>query len=86
MLIQYMVEQCQSHPQPDFFFSDLRQGSDLLLPAALFRGALDTEVIPLIAKLTDQNTSEQFYSANHLKLTQFIRQVCLAYPEVFEDK
>jgi hypothetical protein len=85
LLIQALTEQSQSLPQKDFALYDLRQGSDLLLPASLFRAALDTEMIPLLAKLNGQNDYKDFY-ATHLKLNQFIQQVCLAYPEVFKNK
>jgi hypothetical protein len=43
----------QSHPQSFEleFLHDLRDASQLILPAALFRYALDTEVLPLISEL-----------------------------------
>jgi hypothetical protein len=68
---------------------DLREGSDLLLPERLWREALDTEVLPLMALLyqaedkpvvgvpRDQVARQQLHS--------FVRQVCAAQPEVFRS-
>ncbi len=66
-------------------FYDLRNGADLLLPAALFRAALDVEVIPLFSRL---HSSERInYSPDlngHQQLNYLIRRVWGAYPEVFQ--
>lgn len=64
---------------------DLRQGSDLLLPVKLFRPALDTEVIPLLELLNCSTASNATNSTHHSKLSQFIKQVCLSHPEVFQS-
>ncbi len=53
---------------------DLRNGSDLLWPLALFRPALDTEVIPLLAMLPPLSQSERNPVAGQ-QLNQFIHQV-----------
>lgn len=64
---------------------DLRQSSDLLLPSALFRNALDTEVIPLLSHLSDfidagETNQNAFAQA---RLNQLVKNVCLAHPELF---
>lgn len=65
---------------------DLRQGADLLWPGALFRVALDTEVLPLLAQLELQE-GEKVDNFNALaarqQLNQFIRQVWQAHPDAF---
>jgi hypothetical protein len=71
---------------------DLRQGSDVMLPAVLFRVALDIEVIPLITDLhsidpaiaagTTFSTVESS-SAQHQQLNEFVRKVCVEHPEAF---
>ncbi len=68
---------------------DLRQGSDLLLPAVLFRQALDVEAVPLLASLytLDATTySEPDATTARRQLNAFIRQICQAHPEAFFDK
>lgn len=63
---------------------DLRQSSDLLLPSALFRDALDTEAIPLLSQLSgliDFPVNEAQLS--HDRLNQLVKNVCLAHPELF---
>ncbi len=63
---------------------DLRQSSDLLLPSALFRSALDTEVIPILSQFNNliesQNKQDE---RSQDQLREFIRDVCLARPELF---
>ncbi len=69
---------------------DLRQSPDLIWPIQLFRAALDTEVIPLLAELEapEVNTPE-IKNVNtcsaHQQLREFIRQVWQAYPHVFQS-
>ncbi len=63
---------------------DLRQSSDLLLPSALFRDALDTEAVPLLSQLSgsiDFPASEAQPAQD--RLTQLVKNVCLAHPELF---
>jgi hypothetical protein len=63
---------------------DLRQSSDLFLPTALFRDALDTEVMPLLSLLPDLVDSSiaqaEFPQA---QLNRLVKSVCLAHPELF---
>lgn len=65
---------------------DLRQGADLLWPGTLFRVALDTEVLPLLAQLALQEGEKvdnlTVLAARH-QLNQFIRQVWQAHPDAF---
>jgi hypothetical protein len=76
--------------QDDWEFSgssrlyDLRQNSDLLLPAALFRSALDTEAIPLISELPElwEERHEEI-ERSQTQLRELIKSICLAYPELF---
>ena len=69
--------------QPVHQLIDLRQGSDLLLPIALFRGALDVEVIPLLAQLGE--VQERVPLRHQRQLNHLIRQVCHANPALFQD-
>ncbi|MEX0268799.1 hypothetical protein AB3R30_06645 [Leptolyngbyaceae cyanobacterium UHCC 1019] len=64
---------------------DLRQGSDLLLPIALFRVAIDTEIMPVIAHLYAENTAiaSKTGQTNHQHLSRFVRQVCIAHRSLF---
>ncbi len=63
---------------------DLRQGADLLWPIALFRAALDAEVLPLLAQLQTTHGTDTLSSPSaHCQLNQFIRQIWQAYPEAF---
>ncbi len=68
---------------------DLRQGSDLLLPAVLFRQALDVEAIPLLSFLYGldaiSNSDPKAIVARR-QLNDFIRQICQAHPDVFSDR
>jgi hypothetical protein len=66
-------------------WQDLRETSDLLLPDRLFREALDTEVLPLMARLYQAEDKPQI-SPDPLpkqQLHQFIHQIYQAYPEYF---
>ncbi|MBD1869689.1 hypothetical protein H6F95_20780 [Cyanobacteria bacterium FACHB-471] len=60
--------------QPTLY--DLRQGSDLLCPIALFRAALDTEVVPLLTQLAHPKTQTQGDRIAHQQLHRFIHDVC----------
>ncbi|MBD1853523.1 hypothetical protein [Leptolyngbya sp. FACHB-711] len=67
---------------------DLRQESDLLLPLSWFQMAVDTEVIPVLAKLSglkpepysasDEAIVQHHYPSAQEQLQQFIRALCLA--------
>jgi hypothetical protein len=72
---------------------DLRQGADLLCPQALFRIALDTEVIPILAQLdfaksdtaqpTENSTKAQLIA--HQQLQAFVRRIWQLHPEAFRQ-
>ncbi|NJO42850.1 MAG: hypothetical protein HC769_04765 [Cyanobacteria bacterium CRU_2_1] len=72
---------------------DLRQGADLLYPQSLFRVALDTEVLPLIAQLNTLKTEQENigepgqkdnFHAHH-QLQEFIYRIWQAQPEAFQS-
>ncbi|PSB26139.1 hypothetical protein [Stenomitos frigidus] len=69
---------------------DLRQDSDLLLPLTLFRAALDTEVLPLMANLYADDSvrpeQESLRSRGHQLFRQFIQQVWQAHAEIFQNR
>ncbi|WAL61548.1 hypothetical protein [Thermocoleostomius sinensis] len=76
---------------PSLTIHDLRQGADLLCPPSLWRVALDTEVIPLLAQLEtlDPQTSSHFVGLGenrlaHSQLREFIGYLWQANPEVFD--
>jgi hypothetical protein len=64
---------------------DLRDGSDLLLPLSLFRAAFDTEVIPFLTDLQSIENQGQDALIAHRQLRDFLREVCEAYPNAFEQ-
>ncbi|MBI4781976.1 MAG: hypothetical protein HY785_11760 [Oscillatoriophycideae cyanobacterium NC_groundwater_1537_Pr4_S-0.65um_50_18] len=71
---------------------DLREGSDLLCPASLFRPALDTEVIPILTELESHQAKGEEPEAGALpisssrhQLQAFIRRVWQAYPQAFQS-
>jgi hypothetical protein len=69
---------------PSLELHDLRQGSDLLLPIALFRLAMDTEVMPVLTHLYTKNTDiSKTDQTEHQHLSQFVRRVCLAHRSLF---
>ncbi len=81
---------CESDSQQlqdnQWCYYDLRDGSDLLLPPVLFRLALDTEVLPLLSLLYAADTNTATMPGKHRgdkKFSQFLQQVCRAYPEAF---
>ncbi len=64
---------------------DLRQGSDLLWPASLFRPALDTEVIPLLVQLENPDDIQQANNSDaHKQLSYFVLKVWQAYKNTFK--
>lgn len=69
----------------DLRVQDLRQGSDLMCPAVLFREALDVEVMPLLTCLQGDAEKSQGSTA-HQALHQFIQQIWQARPEVFSSR
>ena len=65
---------------------DLRQGADLLWPASLFRGALDTEVIPLLVQLENPNDVQLANNSEaHKQLSRFVLKVWQAYKDAFKS-
>ncbi|HIK26978.1 MAG: hypothetical protein N3E45_07770 [Oscillatoriaceae bacterium SKW80] len=82
MLVVY-TEHLLSEPP---LLYDLRAGADLLLPITLFRAALDTELIPLLAQLEAiaKHQPPDAPIIAHRKLKNFIQQVWQAHPDNFK--
>lgn len=73
----------RSHPQSfelEFLY-DLRDASQLILPAALFRYALDTEVLPLISKLFHPDKDSTLTFAAKKALHVFIADIYRSAPD-----
>lgn len=68
----------------DLNLYNLRQGSDLLWPASLFRPALDTEVIPLLVQLDCPDAQLVNNLEARQQLNVFVRQVWQAYKSAFK--
>ena len=62
---------------------DLREGADLVWPICLFREAIDTEVIPLLAELELLDSKQKNQQVSHQQLREFVRIVWETYPDVF---
>ncbi|MGB3511865.1 MAG: hypothetical protein WBA93_22040 [Microcoleaceae cyanobacterium] len=62
---------------------DLREGADLVWPICLFREAIDTEVIPLLAELELLDGKQKNQQNSHQQLRHFVKIVWEAYPDVF---
>lgn len=60
---------------------DLRQGSDLMCPIVLFQEAIDVEVIPLLARLS--NLEKVKMTTAHVSLHEFIQSIWKARPDAF---
>ncbi len=71
-----LVEQDEqtSENQPKIY--DLRLSSDLLMPPQLFRPAIDTEIIPLLAKVQETSFDLEAAQAAHQVLCALIQKVC----------
>lgn len=84
------VSQVDHEPLPLFspqqtVLYDLRQGADLLWPASLFRGALDTEVIPLLVQLENPDDAQLANNSEaHKQLSCFVLKVWQAYRDTFK--
>lgn len=63
---------------------DMRNGADLLWPIALFRPALDTEVIPLLVQLEVHQTDKLGPPPAAQQLRAFVEQVWLDHQNVFQ--
>lgn len=64
---------------------DLREGADLLCPIALFRAALDVEVIPLLTHLYGGNPGGKGDRSSFQQLREFLERVWKAYPQAFQN-
>ncbi len=62
---------------------DLQSTSDLLWPVILFRPALDTEIIYLLAQLKDINYCSTDKTTNRQYLNRFVQQVWQANQDKF---
>ncbi|MEO0491337.1 MAG: hypothetical protein AAFZ49_17565, partial [Cyanobacteria bacterium J06659_2] len=75
------------HPECDAMIFDARNTADLIWPLSLFRPALDTEVIYLLAMLPISsgivNVPPEKHKAARRILNQFLRTVWLANKERF---
>lgn len=79
--LEWMQDPTLIHPSN---LHDLRHSSDLLLPSALFRSALDTEVIPLLSYLSElTDAAVSWAEFPQAQLNQLVKKVCLAHPELF---
>ena len=65
---------------------DLRESSHLVLPAQVFREALDTEVIPIMGALfhPEKEVVVDNSDAARISLHQFIRRVSVERWELFQ--
>ncbi len=65
---------------------DLRESSHLVLPAQVFREALDTEVIPMMSALfhPEKEAVVDQSDAAQISLHQFIRIVSVERSEIFQ--
>ena len=65
---------------------DLRESSHLVLPAQVFREALDTEVIPIMSALfhSEKEVVVDNSDASRISLHQLIRMVSVERSEIFQ--
>lgn len=84
-----MADGSVQQPEPEIIWTDLRQGSDLLMPLQFFQPALDVDILPVLDYLyknginRNQNKSEAII---HQELTKFIRKLSTAFPESFINR
>ena len=73
----------RSHPQSFEleFLHDLRDAAQLILPAALFRYAIDTEILPLISELFHPDKDSMLTLAGKKALHIFIADICRSAPQ-----
>ena len=76
----FMVTLIQESP----LITDLRDVSDLLWPANLFRPALDTEVITFLSQVLAKEPKTEPDSMAKQQLNQFIQQLWQAYQDSAE--
>ncbi|WP_036482949.1 hypothetical protein [Myxosarcina sp. GI1] len=80
----FLVEDvCNQTSSLDCNLIDLRQSSDLILPQNWFDRRLDTEIIPLLAKLYSHNCSPA-ESISHNYLYSFVRSLWQTNREAFD--
>ena len=70
-----------NQPDGEPLIYDLRSGADLLWSLAVFRPALDTEVMPLLLQLLDEEPPLDREGVAFTQLNHFIRQAWLAQKE-----
>jgi hypothetical protein len=63
------------------FMHDLRNAAQLILPAALFRYALDTEILPLISELFHPDKDSTLTLTARQALHTFIADLCRSSPQ-----
>lgn len=63
---------------------DMRNGADLLWPIALFRPALDTEVIPLLVQMEVHQTDKLGPPPTAQQLRAFVEQVWQDHQNIFQ--
>jgi len=64
---------------------DLRLEADLILPLALFKFAIDTEIIPLLVRLENLDSSSETESTARQHLHHFIERICQSHRELFQN-
>lgn len=81
------VSPLERSPNPANFSGmvDLREGADLLLPAALMRHALDVELIPLWSALHSLKPTSEGDRPVQNPLHSFTQRLWAAYPKIFES-
>jgi hypothetical protein len=84
--VEYSLRSLEFQRSAEKLIRDLRGSSDLLLPAKLFRNALDTEVIPLLVELNQVDCSDAYQATSRRVINQLIKDVCLTYPEAFQAR
>jgi hypothetical protein len=84
------IQELSEDPETPLTLYDMRQGADLFCPPSLFRAALDTEVIPLLAQLNALESQAHLHFTGlgenqfaHSQLREFIRYLWQSNPEVF---
>lgn len=75
-----------SYPPLEPQLSDLRPSADLLWPLALFRPAIDTEVLPLLVQLLASEPQTEREPVAQQQFNQFIRQVWQFHQERGEGR
>ncbi|MBC6477392.1 MAG: hypothetical protein GDA56_05955 [Hormoscilla sp. GM7CHS1pb] len=79
-----MLADASLNPSETPTLYDMRNGADLLWPIALFRPALDTEVIPLLVQLEVHQTDKLGPPPAAQQLRAFVEQVWLDHQKVFQ--